>query len=112
MKYNPCKNIPVAHMGPTVTRQLLAYAEGENGYTVNFMTGKKGSSVATHSHPHKQVVYMIKGKGLFLCGGEEQLLQAGDTVQVDGDVPHGFPSIEEDSEWLEFFTPVREDFLP
>ena len=41
MKLNPCKNVPAAQMGPAVTRQLLAYCEGENGYTVNYMTGKK-----------------------------------------------------------------------
>ena len=50
--------------------------------------------------------------GVFLCGEEEQMLQAGDTVQIDANVPHTFTSIEEDAEWLEFFTPVREDFLP
>lgn len=44
MKLNPCKNVPAAQMGPAVTRQLLAYCEGENGYTVNYMTGKKGAA--------------------------------------------------------------------
>ena len=112
MKLNPCKNVPAAQMGPAVTRQLLAYCEGENGYTVNYMTGKKGAASPAHSHPHLQVVYMIKGKGVFLCGEEEQMLQAGDTVQIDANVPHTFTSIEEDAEWLEFFPPVREDFLP
>ena len=96
MKLNPCKNVPAAQMGPAVTRQLLAYCE----------------AAPAHSHPHLQVVYMIKGKGVFLCGEEEQMIQAGDTVQIDANVPHTFTSIEEDAEWLEFFTPVREDFLP
>lgn len=41
MKLNPCKNVPAAQMGPAVTRQLLAYCEGENGYTVKLLTGKK-----------------------------------------------------------------------
>lgn len=75
MKLNPCKNVPAAQMGPAVTRQLLAYCEGENGYTVNYMTGKKGAAAPAHSHPHLQVVYMIKGKGVFLCGEEEQMIR-------------------------------------
>ena len=33
-------------------------------------------------------------------------------AQMGPAVTHTFTSIEEDAEWLEFFTPVREDFLP
>lgn len=112
MKLNPCKDVPSAKMGETVTRRLLAYTQGENSYTINYMEGKKGTSAPAHSHPHLQVVYMLEGEGVFLNGEESAVIRKGDIVQIDSNVPHTFTSINEDAQWLEFFTPVREDFLP
>ena len=112
MKLNLCKDVPPAAMGEKVERRLLAYEKGENGYTVNLMTAQAGAQAPPHSHPHRQVVYMIEGSGIFLSGEEEIRIQAGDVVQIDPDVPHTFTLVETDARWLEFFTPVREDFLP
>lgn len=112
MKYNLFHSLPESAMTPTVSRKLLAYQEGENGYTVNLMKAAAGSSAPAHSHPHLQVVYILSGKGDFLCGEEIQTVTAGDTIQIDSNVPHTFDSFAEDTVWLEFFTPVREDFRP
>lgn len=112
MKYNPFHHLPEIPMGPSAARSLLAYEEGEHSYTVNFMKSKAGAGSPQHSHPHKQVVYMLSGKGNFHCGDEIQTLLPGDVVQVDPNVPHAFGSFDEDSTWLEFFTPFREDFKP
>lgn len=112
MKYNPFKTQPTVHMTPTVTRNLLAYQAGENGYTLNLMKAAAGTKAPLHSHPHLQVVYVLSGRGVFRCGDDLQELTAGDTVQIDSGVPHTFDSISEDATWLEFFTPEREDYAP
>ena len=112
MKYNLFKDQPAASMAPTVTRRLLAYQAGENGYTINLMKAAAGTKAPAHSHPHLQVVYMLSGRGVFRCGDELQEITAGDTIQIDSGVPHTFDSISEDSTWLEFFTPERQDYAP
>ena len=99
-------------MTPAVTRKLLAYQPGENGYTVNLMSARAGAGAPAHSHPHLQVVYVLSGKGDFFCDGEEKTLGAGDVVQIDANLPHTFNSFAEDTVWLEFFTPERLDFKP
>lgn len=112
MKYNPFADLPAAQMTPVVTRKLLAYQSGENGYTLNLMNAKAGAVAPLHSHPHLQVVYVLSGSGEFQCGDEVQLLKSGDVLQIDANVPHTFASVLEDTVWLEFFTPEREDFKP
>ncbi|MCI9044892.1 MAG: cupin domain-containing protein [Peptococcaceae bacterium] len=112
MQYNIFQNLPAQAMTPEVSRKLLAYQEGEGGYTVNLMQAKAGAQAPAHSHPHQQVVYIISGRGDFLCGQETQTLTAGDVVQIAADVPHTFVSVAEDAVWLEFFTPAREDYRP
>lgn len=112
MKTNVYKDYPVFSMGGNVTRRLLACCQGENGYTLNYLTAKAGDSAPLHSHPHLQVVYMLEGEGIFHVGDETMTITAGDVVEIDSNVPHTFDSFSKDSRWLEFFTPVREDFLP
>lgn len=115
MKYNPFASLPAVNMTPVITRKLLAYQPGESeaaGYTVNLMQAKAGAAAPPHSHPHLQVVYMLSGRGDFLCGEETQTLRPGDVIQIDANVPHTFATIDEDSSWLEFFTPEREDYKP
>lgn len=112
MKLNPYNNVPVQNMTPLVSRRLLAYHEGEGGYTVNLMQAKAGATAPAHSHPHRQVVYVLSGRGDFLCGEEVQTMQAGDVLMIDPDVPHTFNTFFEDTTWLEFFTPAREDYRP
>lgn len=112
VNYNPYHHLPKINMTPIVTRQLLAYQDGAHGYTINRMEAKAGASAPAHSHPHLQCVYVLSGKGEFLCGEEMQTLVAGDVVQIDANVPHTFNSFQEDTVWLEFFTPEREDYKP
>lgn len=45
-------------------------------------------------------------------GDEVRRMHAGDIVQVPGNVPHAFCRVYQDTRWLEFFTPAREDILP
>lgn len=112
MKLNLFKSLDHYAMGPLVKRELLGYQEGENGYTVNRLYAPAGPGSPLHSHPHLQFNYMLKGKGTFQVGEETITMVPGDTLQIDSNIPHTFLSFEEDSEWLEFFTPEREDFKP
>jgi quercetin dioxygenase-like cupin family protein len=72
-------------------------------------TMKKGWVGAKHSHPHEQMVYIISGHIIFEYPGGSIDAKPGDSFIVDGDVEHQARALE-DSEVLDVFTPMREDY--
>ena len=66
---------------------------------------------ARHSHPHHQLVYVVKGAIRVDVGGTTFDVRAGDSFVVDGGVEHQASALET-SEVLDFFTPIREDYRP
>lgn len=112
MMFNPYKDLDEYKMGPMVTRNLLAFDDDEKGYTLNKLSAKKGAEGPMHSHPHKQVVYVLEGSGLFSADGNDFDIKAGDVVEIGSNEPHTFLMFYEDTQWLEFFTPQRDDFRP
>lgn len=87
-------------------RQVLAY-------TGNLMLVRhlmeKGWSGARHSHPHEQLVYVVRGHIQFTGGDKTFDARAGDSFVVPGGVEHQASAVEE-SEVLDVFTPVRKDY--
>src|SRR5689334_25048391 len=69
-----------------------------------------GAHAAAHKHPHEQFVWMVKGTMEFRIGNEKRTMKPGDVAVIPGGVEHEgyFP---EDSEAIDFFAPMREDFL-
>jgi quercetin dioxygenase-like cupin family protein len=66
--------------------------------------------VEEHSHPHEQVGMLLQGQALFVIGGEEKLLQAGDLYRIPGHVSHKVTALDEPVRALDIFCPVREDY--
>jgi quercetin dioxygenase-like cupin family protein len=71
---------------------------------------KTDAHVATHQHPHEQFIWVIKGAIGLRIGTEERTIKPGDIAVIPGGVEHEafFPV---DTEVIDFFAPVREDFL-
>jgi len=91
---------------PGMVRQVLAYNPQLMLVRHQFTKGWVG---ARHSHPHHQVVYIVRGHLLFEAEGKKWDLRTGDSVVVDGKLDHQASAIE-DSEVLDIFTPYREDY--
>ena len=70
----------------------------------------KGWAGAMHSHPHDQVVYIVRGYLKVNCLGKSFELRTGDTFVVRGGVQHGASALE-DSLVIDVFTPCREDYI-
>ncbi len=87
-------------------RQVLAYNPQLMLVRHNFVKGWVG---ARHSHPHHQMVYVVRGHILFEAEGKSWNMRAGDSVVVDGSLDHQASALE-DSEVLDIFTPYREDY--
>jgi quercetin dioxygenase-like cupin family protein len=102
------KNEGMTAPEPGLKRQVMSY-------TGNMMlvrhTMEKGWVGTKHSHPHEQMVYVVKGHLMFEHPGGRFEFRTGESFIVPGDVEHQASAIE-DSEVLDIFTPYREDYAP
>jgi quercetin dioxygenase-like cupin family protein len=90
-----------------LTRRVLAY--NDKLFLVEHQM-VKGWVGAMHSHPHDQVVYVVRGHLKVNCLGKTFELRTGDTFVVRGGLPHGASAME-DSLIIDVFTPCREDYI-
>ena len=98
--------IPEEKITDKITRRVLA---GEKGMMV-WWSIKAGAHAGAHSHPHEQIVWMLKGKMEFRIGSEHRVLNAGEVAVIPSGVEHeGW--FREDTEVVDMFAPPREDFL-
>lgn len=90
-----------------LTRRVLAYNDKLFLAEHHMVKGWAGSM---HSHPHDQIVYLVRGHLKVNCLGGIFELHTGDTFVVRGGVQHGASAIEE-SLVIDVFTPCREDYI-
>lgn len=100
--------VPATAPEPGMLRQVLAHSPQLMVVRHQF---KKGWVGAAHAHPHHQLVYVISGSISITTNGQTQTAKAGDSFIVDGGVEHQASALE-DSEVLDVFTPIREDYAP
>ena len=98
--------IPEERITDKITRRVLA---GDKAMMV-WLSIKAGAHAAAHSHPHEQIVWILKGKMDFRIGEERKLLDRGDVAVIRGGVEHE-AWCREDAEVVDLFAPPREDFL-
>ena len=70
---------------------------------------RKGWVGTRHSHPHEQMIYVVKGHIVFESPSGQIEAKTGDSFIVAGGVDHQAWAIE-DSEVLDVFSPYREDY--
>jgi len=92
---------------PGVVRKILAYCDAMMAVENSFETGAVG---AMHSHPHTQITYVAEGRFRFTIGDEEKEVGRGDTLCKMNGVMHGCVCLEK-GVLVDYFTPMREDFL-
>ena len=105
---NPVKlaEVPVLFPEDGLTRQVLAWSKQMMLVRHLMEPGWKGTR---HSHPHEQMVYIVRGHLRVFCGGAEFEVFPGDSFVVPGGVEHQASAFEE-SEVLDIFIPFREDY--
>jgi len=91
-----------------VRRVIKSYI---NDLMVVELTWKKGMVGAVHSHPHRQCGYVIKGRFEAELDGQKHVIERGDCFYAEANVPHGLVALEDDSVFMDIFTPYREDFV-
>jgi quercetin dioxygenase-like cupin family protein len=98
---------PIDPAEPGVTRQVLGHDPELMMVRVTFAEGAVGY---IHSHPHRQVTYVERGRFTFTFDGTDTEMAAGDCWFVPPGVPHGATAIEAGS-LIDVFAPGRADFL-
>jgi quercetin dioxygenase-like cupin family protein len=91
---------------PGMVRQVLAYNPHLMLVRHTFDKDWKG---ARHSHPHHQMVYVVRGHIRFQAEGKSWEMRAGDSIVVDGGIEHEASAVEP-SEVLDVFTPYRQEY--
>ena len=100
-------NIPVEHVADGIERQMLV------GHQMMICRFRFQPFLVTpeHDHPHEQMTIVERGKVRFFIEGKEQIAKAGDVLHFPPQCWHGATMMDEEVVLLDFFTPVREDFL-
>jgi quercetin dioxygenase-like cupin family protein len=106
MKLHVWDSIAREPLGPTLSRQVIH----TDRMTVARLYLTKGAVVPRHSHENEQVTMLVKGKIVFRFDDGETIVEGGQTLQIPSNVPHMVEALE-DSEALDLFSPVREDWV-
>jgi quercetin dioxygenase-like cupin family protein len=90
-----------------IRRKVMSYGDQLMAVYVEF---KKGSIGALHHHPHLQITYIQSGSFEVQIDGNKQIQKGGDCYYIPENKVHGVVALE-DSILVDFFTPMREDFI-
>ena len=94
-------------MLPGIFRTTMSY--NDSSMLCHFRL-EKGASIPLHQHEAVQNGFVIRGKVKFLQeGGKSILVEDGDGYIFESNEIHG-SEILEDTELLEFFTPMRPEY--
>ena len=92
---------------PGASRKVLAF-DYQAMCVENYFTA--GAVGPMHQHPHTQITYVAEGVFRFTMGEESRIVRRGDTMLQEGGLIHGCECLE-DGILIDFFTPMREDFV-
>jgi len=101
------KDIQGENAAPGVVRKVMAYCDVLMCVVNEFEEGATGPM---HSHPHTQITYVAEGRFKFTIGDETKEVSRGDTLCKQNEVKHGCTCVEK-GVLVDFFTPMREDFI-
>src|SRR5678815_615680 len=77
---------------PGVRRRILVAQGRLMLMEVQFAAGSAGYE---HQHPHEQISYCVSGRFEYSLDGYAQVLSAGESVYVPGNVRHGAKALDE-----------------
>lgn len=99
-------SIPAERITDQITRKVISGAQG----MLVWWHFCAGTHAGAHRHPHEQISWLVSGRMDLRIGDQTRCMRAGDVAVIPGGVEHEafFP---EETQVVDFFAPVREDFL-
>lgn len=104
----PHEQAAIQALAPDMQRRVLAYAQP---LMLVEMTMQKGAVGALHTHAHHQVDYVAAGAVDFTLCNETRRMEAGDSVYIPPETPHGAVALADGTILLDIFSPMRDDFV-
>lgn len=101
------KDLPTKNINELLTRSSVFGEKGNIGY----FTYKKGAVVPTHQHRNEQYSLIINGSVEVKIYDTIYIVKAGDGIIIPPNVPHSFTSLEDNTIDIDFFSPLRADWL-
>lgn len=97
-------------------RTVLAYGDGLMNALIRFERGlPEDTEIPYHHHEHVQTTFVLKGRFKFSIkypeGVKTQVVTAGEAIYFPANYWHGCIPLEDDSQLLDSFSLIREDFL-
>jgi quercetin dioxygenase-like cupin family protein len=94
MKVVRLADAEVVKFGPdSIYQPILADPEGRFPIRTGIQTADPGYSAPVHSHPYTEILHILDGTAEAWLEGQEDRpvrLEAGDTIVLDPEKPHGF----------------------
>jgi mannose-6-phosphate isomerase-like protein (cupin superfamily) len=88
-------------------------AATRNSFTVVQHTGTRGYTTPLHIHYHEDEVFMVlDGVLRMVCDGEETVAEAGSTMIVPRNVPHGFITVSDQARFLTIHSTPEPEHRP
>ena len=100
-------DIELTDPAPGIHRKVLAH---DDGLMVCEFLLDEGTLLASHTHPNKQITYVVHGHLRYTVGDETHEVHGGDSVLIPSNVPHEILVLEY-TLVVDSFTPARADFL-
>lgn len=70
-----------------------------------------GAVVERHAHPHEQMGMVLEGRAHFFVGDQDRVLGPGQMYRIPGGIPHRVVGLDAPAKALDFFYPIREEYL-
>ena len=110
------KDLHIDQLDDNSSREVLAYGDQLMNARIFFKKGlDPETTIQVHNQPHVQTTYVLKGSFKFIIKYPDhddiQVVKAGDGIYFPAQLFHGCIPLEDDSQLLDSFTPIREDFL-
>lgn len=99
-------NMPIEKLTDKISRQ---YIYSGQSMLVKWIL-KKGAEVPLHHHVNEQITWITQGSVRIYSQGKEFIVKAGEVIVFPPHVPHEFLALEDTID-IDFFTPVREDWI-
>jgi quercetin dioxygenase-like cupin family protein len=103
------------HTVKTLSENLKRKREG---VSINSITGDdvqlvyikpEASFTSNHSHPNEQLGYILSGELELTVGTECIHSKTGDAYHIPANVEHGFRVLSQSLEYIEVFSPVKQE---
>ncbi len=99
-------DVPIVNLMPGANSHIVP---GTN-MTLSFVTLQENKYYPVHSHPHEQVIIVLKGELDVIVEGKRYRVRVGEVLPIAGGLAHGAHTLDGRCVVLEVFSPARTEF--